>query len=209
MAERDDDGLLARWSRRKAAARRGELEPESEATLDAPVEPAPRAQAAEALPTDQPPPDLPDPDTLDASADFKAYLKPGVPPELKTRALRRLWRVDPFYSRHDGLDDCCGDFTDSARVVKNLKTVYQVGRGMIDRITEPADTARPAAPATETGPEAAEPDERPEPEKLPLDHEAVSAAGVAAPAPPEPERQPVRRSAIEKPEGPRRLPRRG
>lgn len=207
MAERDDGGLLARWSQRKAAARRGELEPEAEAA----VEPAPATPAPEAEPAEPALPDLPDPDTLDASSDFKAFLKPGVPPELKIRALRRLWRVDPFYSRHDGLDDCCGDFTDSARVVKDLKTVYKVGRGMIERIIE-ADTASPppAAPSqAEIAPKPAAPDERPEPEQLSLDHEPVSAAGVAEPAPPERARQAGTPPMTGNAEGRRRLPRRG
>lgn len=216
MAERDDDGMLARWSRRKAAARRGELAPEVDADASGvPDEQAPAAEAgAEVADPDPAPLELPDPDTLDASADFRIYMKPGVPPELKTRALRRLWRVNPFYNQHDGLDDCCGDFTDKARVVKDLKTVYRVGRGMIDRITEVAD-AGPQAPAP-AAPEAAQAEAAPDtprrPEELPVDHEV---------GPPTPKDLPVDHEAVrvaapshERPAPkaggrPRGLPRRG
>lgn len=53
---------------------------------------------------------LADPDTLDPSSDFKAYLAPGVSPELKRRALRRMFTASQYNVR-DGLDDYDQDFT--------------------------------------------------------------------------------------------------
>src|SRR5918996_599863 len=105
MAERRDEGVLARWSRRKHAARVGEPanEPRPEG-LPAEGE-APEAHAD--APAVEGPAELPDPATLDASSDFKPFLKPGVPVETQRAALRRLWRVDPTYNRLDGLDDYC------------------------------------------------------------------------------------------------------
>lgn len=53
---------------------------------------------------------LVDPDTLDPNSDFKAYLAPGVSPELKRRALRRMFTASQYNVR-DGLDDYDQDFT--------------------------------------------------------------------------------------------------
>lgn len=59
---------------------------------------------------DDPDAQLADPDTLDPSSDFKAYLAPGVSPELKRRALRRMFTASQYNVR-DGLDDYDQDFT--------------------------------------------------------------------------------------------------
>jgi hypothetical protein len=148
MAERDDDGFLARWSRRKQAAREAAREPqpaESEPRLpdDAPETETPH-QVTEIA-------ELPDPDTLDASSDFSVFLRRDVPLETHQKALRRLWRLDPIYNRIDGLDDYCEDFTDQAKVVKGLRTAYKVGRGMLDQFadakTPPDEAATASVPA--------------------------------------------------------------
>jgi hypothetical protein len=147
--DRDDgrsDGLLARWSRRKQAARKGEADQEAVSTG---VEKAKDAVPEEPAPTDL---ELPDPATLDASSDFKPFLRPGVPVETQRAALRRLWRLDPIYNYQDGLDDYCEDYTDKAKVVKGLRTAYRVGRGFLDQIDKTVERAAPdeaklAAPA--------------------------------------------------------------
>lgn len=59
---------------------------------------------------DDPDARLVDPDTLDPSSDFKAYLAPGISPELKRRALRRMFTASQYNVR-DGLDDYDQDFT--------------------------------------------------------------------------------------------------
>jgi hypothetical protein len=161
MAERDDEGFLARWSRRKQAAREAEREPEPE--QDAPPAPA-RAGHAPAQPHEpERPPALPDPATLDASSDFSVFLGRDVPIETHRQALRRLWRLDPLYNRIDGLDDYCEDYTDKAKVVKGMRTAYKVGRGMLEQIGEPA--VSPDAPApTERAPATAEGKLAPPPE---------------------------------------------
>ena len=43
-------------------------------------------------------------------------------------ALRRLWKVNPVLANVDGLVEYGEDFTDSATVVENLQTTYQVGK---------------------------------------------------------------------------------
>ena len=77
--------------------------------------------------------DLADPETLEPGADFRAYLKDGVPDLLRRRALRALWRSNPVLANIDGLVDYGDDFTDAAMVPDLLATVYQVGKGMVDR----------------------------------------------------------------------------
>ena len=153
MAERDDEGFLARWSRRKQAARAAEGEPGRRddappPTRAADVEAPERSRAAD------PTPDLPDPETLDASSDFSVFLGRDVPIETHRQALRRLWRLDPIYNRVDGLDDYCEDYTDTAKVVKGLRTAYKVGRGLLEQIGD-AEARPDQAPRTaEAGDEA-------------------------------------------------------
>ena len=131
---RDEEGRLARWSRRKAEARRREPDP--------PPQPAPESPDEIA---ETPPTDLPDPATLGPGADFKPYLRPGVPARLRTAALRRLWRSNPVLANLDGLVDYGEDFTDAARVGDRLQTAYQVGRGFARKLEgEPAPAPAPA-----------------------------------------------------------------
>lgn len=169
MAAPDPEGVLGRWSRRKQAARHGrpeEDEPAAAEPLPAPAEEAAPPLEAEAP---EPAPELPDPDSLDDPGAFKAFMARGVPPELRRRALRRLWRLDPIYSHHDGLDDYCGDYTDAARVVPDLKTAYRVGRGFLKEVAGAEEPAAPPAasepaPAADGGPELAQAPADPAPE---------------------------------------------
>ena len=85
--------------------------------------------------------DLPDPDTLESGDDFSAFLREAVPARLRTRALRRLWRVNPVLANLDGLVDYGEDYTDAATVVKDLKTDYVVGKGLRKHIEEMARQA--------------------------------------------------------------------
>lgn len=128
------------WSRRKAAV---EAEAEAEARAEAAAEAALREQAleeksdAELLAELE----LPDPDTLEAGDDFKVFLRDVVPARIRTRALRRLWRLNPVLANIDGLVDYGEDFTDSAMVVEGMQTAYQVGKGMTKHVEELARQA--------------------------------------------------------------------
>ncbi|WP_120502228.1 DUF3306 domain-containing protein [Roseovarius sp. EL26] len=81
---------------------------------------------------------LPDPDALGAGDDFQAFMAKAVPDRLRRRALRRLWLTDPTLANLDGLIDYGEDFTDSATVIENLQTAYQVGKGMMSHVEEMA-----------------------------------------------------------------------
>jgi hypothetical protein len=130
-------GFLSRWSQRKREAEeeaaagaveapQGDAGPQRVGASDAAEVPA-----ADGDPEWIDPRDLPDIDTLDAGSDFSAFMKDGVPQALKQRALRKLWHVDPAFREICMLDDYNLDYTDAATVMPNMKTLYQVGRGMV------------------------------------------------------------------------------
>jgi Protein of unknown function (DUF3306) len=199
MAERRDENFLARWSRRKQAARAAEREQEAQhsaPTRAADTGVAERVDASDGAPA------LPDPATLDASSDFSAFLGRDVPLETHRAALRRLWRLDPLYNRVDGLDDYCADFTDQATVVRGLRTAYKVGRGMLeqtgDAAAHPDEAPAIQAPGDESQRIAASSDEPTPPEKP---EPGTPPAAELAPLTSEPNRPNPRR--------PRSLPRRG
>ncbi|SMX44330.1 DUF3306 domain-containing protein [Actibacterium lipolyticum] len=131
------------WSRRRAGVR-AEAEQEElvraeaeAAELEAQAEEKSDAELLEEL-------DLPDPDTLTAGDDFSAFMKEAVPQRLRTRALRQLWRTNPVLANLDQLVDYGEDFTDSALVVENLQTAYQVGKGMMKHVIAMAEQAAEA-----------------------------------------------------------------
>ncbi|MEQ9608346.1 MAG: DUF3306 domain-containing protein [Kiloniellaceae bacterium] len=152
----DDKGFLSRWSERKRAAEAGTLPAEAEegsevAKADAaPAQQAPGGDAETTVPAE-----LPEIDTLEAGADFSVFMKQGVPAVLQRRALRKLWQVDPVFNEICMLDDYYLDYTDAAMVVPNLKTSYQVGRGMVLPEELEAELKAAAEQAEQSDPEAA------------------------------------------------------
>lgn len=97
--------------------------------------------------------DLPDPDTLEAGDDIRGFMNKAVPDRLRRRALRRLWRLNPVLANVDGLVDYGEDFTDSATVIENMQTAYQVGKGMLKHVEELARQAEEKANPPEPAPE--------------------------------------------------------
>ncbi|MBV2359432.1 DUF3306 domain-containing protein [Thalassococcus sp. CAU 1522] len=166
------------WARRKAAVA-AEARAETAARLEtekAEREAAVADRSDEELLADL---GLPDPDSLDAGDDFKAFLTDAVPARLRMRALRRLWRVNPVLANLDGLVDYGQDFTDSAMVVENMQTAYQVGKGMLRHVEE---LARQAEPEPQR-------DDAEQPEDIdteePVAAEVPEAVALAEPAEPE------------------------
>ncbi len=80
--------------------------------------------------------DLPEPEELENAEAVRKFMASAVPQRLKTRALRRLWNLNPVLANLDGLVDYGEDFTDSATVIENLQTAYQVGKGMLRHVEE-------------------------------------------------------------------------
>lgn len=155
MADREE-GFLGRWSRLKQADRKNAPEtepvaaaaalPEAAAAVD---EPADSGSTAPAVP------ELPPVESLDRDSDFTAFLQPGVPPELRSSALRKLWRSDPLLANLDGLLEYGDDFTLPWKNSKGVvATAYRVGKGMVESLTaesrEDAVTIADAAAESET-----------------------------------------------------------
>jgi hypothetical protein len=128
------------WSRRKA---RVQAEQEAEARAALAAEEAAREQELAEKPDAEILEELglPDPDTLEPGADFRAFMQKAVPDRIRRRALRRLWLSNPALANLDGLIDYGEDFTDSATVLENLQTAYQVGKGMMAHVEELARQA--------------------------------------------------------------------
>lgn len=136
----DDKGFLSRWAERKRDARQdqdqdqdqdqqtGDAIPGGDQTLAA--RSTDDSPAAEGRP-DFDLKDLPDVESLGKESDFSVFMNEKVPDALRRRALRRLWRVDPLFGFRDGMNDYDEDYTDAAMVVEGMKTIYQVGKGMV------------------------------------------------------------------------------
>ncbi|MDH3593215.1 MAG: DUF3306 domain-containing protein [Rhodospirillales bacterium] len=152
MAE-SDDGFVGRWSRLKRGERIRDEIPGSVERGPAPA-PLPAGDAEVADPADSAVVEhLPDIDSLDESADFTVFLKEGVPEELRKRALRKLWRLNPVFANLDGLNDYDEDFTAAGAALEGVKTLYQVGKGMV----LPEEPAREAAADTDPVADTGEP----------------------------------------------------
>lgn len=129
------------WSRRKAAVR----EAEAKETGEAQAEAVAAGQAAIEEKTDEEILEqlgLPDPDSMKEGDDFSAFLAAAVPQRLRRRALRRLWAVNPALANLDGLIEYGEDYTDTATVIENLQTTYQVGKGMLEHVMKLAEAEK-------------------------------------------------------------------
>ncbi len=120
-----DKNPLHRWSERKTKARQEEA-------LASEEQPVAVVEGEEKQPAKVVVEELPDIDSLDADSDYTVFMGEGVPETLKKLALRKLWRSDPVLANVDGLVDYGEDFTVSDRVGDAVKTIYRVGKGMIE-----------------------------------------------------------------------------
>ena len=174
--------MMNRWSQRRAAVAAAE---QAEAEARAAALEAERAEALARTQDEMSDEELlaehglPDPDTLAMGDDFRQFLAKTVPARLKNRALRRMWRVNPVLANLDGLVDYDQDFTDSAVVVPNMQTAYQVGKGMLAHVQELARQAE-ALGVTETAAEAPADETPPAPEALPEEPPAAEPVQIAA-----------------------------
>lgn len=170
------------WSRRRAAV--AEEASAEQAVLDA--EHAAQAEAELAEQDDETllaSLELSPPEELKSAEQVRHFLTHALPQRLKTRALRRLWRLNPTLANLDGLLEYGEDYTDSATVIENLQTAYQVGKGMLahlEQLAAEAEADETEEDQVEDAPTLVE--DEPEP---PLAETEVAVA--AAPLPPEPQ----------------------
>ncbi|OAI64373.1 hypothetical protein RSP795_04725 [Ralstonia solanacearum] len=115
-----ESSFLSRWSRRKAADRRGEPEPDPAQPADEPAAahvvpvpapaPAPVAAAVEPVPDAPPLPTLEDAARLTPADDFAPFVAQGVDEAVKRAALKKLF-ADPHFNVMDGLDTYIDDYS--------------------------------------------------------------------------------------------------
>ena len=164
------------WSRRKAG-----VETEEKIALrDKEAEETAVLQAEQAEKTDEElllELDLPNPDEMKMGDDFSAFMSKTVPDRLRRRALRCLWLANPALANLDGLIDYGEDFTDSATVIENMQTAYQVGKGMTEHVLEMARQAEDQAKEEAAKQLAAEEADGMVSGELPCDMAAVEDAG--------------------------------
>jgi hypothetical protein len=200
------EGFFSRWSQRKEAVRKGreaaepEVKPETqEAVREAPPpQPSPGGGGSEAsfppplgegegggAPAPiQPPPTLADTHALTPASDFTRFAQPGVAPEVKNAAMRKLF-ADPHFNTMDGLDVYIDDYNKPdplpRELLRQLASAQVLGLVEEEREKTPPDAApadegpravaqsglcndlpRPAeaAPPTPAGPDHADPDLR-------------------------------------------------
>jgi hypothetical protein len=187
----DPDNFIARWSRRKRAAA------EEAAATTSPAAPDAAAQIAHAAEEKRQPGDtavarggassesqerpfdlasLPPIESITAESDIRAFLRPGVPPELTRAALRRVWTADPRICDFVGLADYDWDFNTPGAITGfgPLEMTDELRRRitrMVGRSLAPDDSDRPT-PTPVTGADAPPPVEA-----------SIESAATAAEAP--------------------------
>ncbi|WP_051340438.1 DUF3306 domain-containing protein [Azospirillum halopraeferens] len=150
----DDDGFLARWSRRKQAARTAPPPDADAMATDGDGNGDGEGEAEEAVD----PATLPSPDTLGADSDYTVFLKKGVPKALRLAALRRAWASDPAITGHKPLVDydwdCNAPGYGALRPTDDAKKVVEALFRHLREEEPETDTAVAAAdapPEEETG----------------------------------------------------------
>jgi hypothetical protein len=116
------DGFLGRWARRKEAVRKGEpvpAEPQKVAAPPTPPQPspaggtgnvaAPAETPAAPAPEQAPLPTLADTESLTPESDFTRFVQPGVAPEVRNAAVKKLF-ADPHFNVMDRLDTYIDDY---------------------------------------------------------------------------------------------------
>ena len=160
--------FLRRWARLKAEQSKPAPAREPEPVAGVP-------EAAAQAPEENPPAvdDLPAIDELTAESDFTAFLRAGVPEELKRQALRKLWRSDPVFANLDGLVEYGEDFGAAFRNPGPVATLFRIGRGMPgpEDMEEQPDAAAPRPDQVEAAGES---------DSAPAKPDAVSEAPPAA-----------------------------
>jgi hypothetical protein len=161
----EPENFIVRWSRRKreAAQEAEATKPPDVAAEDTRMPEAPRdanhAVAARSSAGDPPlstfdATKLPPIETITSESDIRAFLAPGVPPELTRAALRRAWAADPKIRDFVGLADYDWDFVTPGAITGfgSLELTDELRREvarMVSRSLGGEDGERPAPMSAE------------------------------------------------------------
>ncbi|MFN8755567.1 MAG: DUF3306 domain-containing protein [Burkholderiales bacterium] len=109
-------GFFSRWSRQKAAEREAVKPSDKTGALaeepvgaKQPAAVAPSVAAGTSASATPAKPPLPDVEQLTPQSDYTAFMAPDVAPELRSRALKKLF-TDPHFNVMDGLDTYIDDY---------------------------------------------------------------------------------------------------
>jgi hypothetical protein len=156
----EPENFLTRWSRRKLDAEEEAAPAAAKPVPQRPAENQPDIESrsvrnGEAAPAQAPafdPASLPSLDSIGAETDISAFLKPGVPGDLRLAALRRAWVTDPAIRDFKGLAENDWDFTvpnetmGFGEIDPGLDTKKMLAELFGDRpLAEPAEAELPAA----------------------------------------------------------------
>jgi len=165
-------GFLSRWSTRKAQIARGEDVAEENVDNDAEAlavghdgasesEEEAALSDAELLEKYE----LPDPQEVEEEAGLERFFDGKTPERLRQLALRRLWRINPFFGVVDEMVEYGEDYTDAATVIEGMQTAYQAGKGYLKKTLSPEEQAEEQADAEspqETADNATKPQTEPD-----------------------------------------------
>ena len=143
-----DSGFLTRWSARKTHIAQGLEVPEEAADDAALVADDADHQAAE---SDEDAAlsdaellekyELPNPAEIEEEAGLDKFFDGKTPERLRQMALRRLWRINPFFGFVDEMVEYGEDYTDAATVIEGMQTAYQAGKGYLQKVLSPEEEA--------------------------------------------------------------------
>ena len=157
-----DDDFLSRWSRRKHASRRGEVD---EAAMKAP-QPAVAPPAPASVEPGKEEEPLPPVESLTPESDFTPFMRGDVDPVLRRQALRTLFR-DPRFNVMDGLDVYIDDFS-------KPDPIPEEWLGKLQQMAHLGDYAK-------TQEAKAKPPDEPAPESIGDENQTVVAADPTSP----------------------------
>ena len=140
-AEKGDPGFLSRWSARKAEiARAGAVrDDDTYEQNEANAARADKESDEEAALTDVElleKYELPDPNDITEEEGLDRFFDGKIPERLRQLALRRLWRINPFFGIVDDMVEYGEDYTDAATVIDGMQTAYQAGKGYLKKAIE-------------------------------------------------------------------------
>ncbi|CAI8295688.1 MAG: Uncharacterised protein [Rhodobiaceae bacterium UBA7378] len=143
-----ESGFLTRWSARKTQIAQGLEVPEEAADYAALAADDTDHQAAE---SDEDAAlsdaellekyELPDPAEIEEEAGLDKFFDGKTPERLRQMALRRLWRINPFFGFVDEMVEYGEDYTDAATVIEGMQTAYQAGKGYLQKVLSPEEEA--------------------------------------------------------------------
>ena len=140
-AESGGQGFLSRWSARKTQIARATAVPENnlEEQNEADGTRADQEIDEEATLSDNElleKYELPDPNDINEEAGLNRFFDGKTPERLRQMALRRLWRINPFFGIVDDMVEYGEDYTDAATVIDGMQTAYQAGKGYLKKAIE-------------------------------------------------------------------------